>query len=147
MELTRKTMKFSFADGKLTRLFSARLMAMEKFNLKEKFELFSDHWKPKVVAALNQQEVKLVKLQGEFPWHYHEREDEMFLVWHGHMRIEFRDHIVHLGPGDALVVPQGIEHRSAADEECQVLVFEPAGTRNTGNIEDEQFTALQTPRI
>lgn len=120
---------------------------MEKFNLTEKFALFKDHWQPKVAASLNGQEMKLVKLAGEFPWHFHEREDEMFMVWRGNMRIEFRDKTVHLGPGDCMVVPQGIEHRSAADEECEVLVFEPAGTRNTGNIEDEQFTALQTPKI
>ncbi|MBK8219847.1 MAG: cupin domain-containing protein [Candidatus Obscuribacter sp.] len=120
---------------------------MEKFNLQDKFALFTDHWKPKVVASLNEQELKLVKLQGEFPWHLHEREDELFLVWRGKMRIEFRDKVVHLEPGDGLVVPQGIEHRSAAEEECEVLVFEPRGTRNTGNLEDEKFTAHSNPTI
>jgi mannose-6-phosphate isomerase-like protein (cupin superfamily) len=114
---------------------------MEKVNLAEKFTAFTEHWRPKVVGELNRQEVKVVKFKGEFLWHHHEREDEMFLVWRGRMRVEFRDHSVELGPGELLIVPQGIEHRTAAEEEVEVVLFEPAATRNTGNLKDAQFTA------
>ena len=114
---------------------------MEKVSLDEKFALFDEHWRPKVVAELNGQEVKLVKVQGTFPWHRHERDDEMFLVWRGRFRVEFRDRIVELGPGEFVVVPHGIEHRTAADEEAEVLIFEPAGVLNTGDVVDERFTA------
>jgi len=113
----------------------------EKFNLDQKFSLFSDRWRPKVVAALNGQEVKVVKVQGTFPWHHHETEDELFLVWKGFFRIEFRDRVVDLGPGEGLVVPRGVEHRTLADHDAEVVVFEPAGTRNTGNVTDTAFTA------
>jgi mannose-6-phosphate isomerase-like protein (cupin superfamily) len=113
----------------------------DKINLVEKFSLFTEHWRPKVIGALNGQEVKLVKVQGEFPWHHHETEDELFLVWRGRFRVEFRDRIVELGPGEMVIVPRGVEHRTAADEEAEVLIFEPAATRNTGNVEDETFTA------
>ncbi|MDQ2712093.1 MAG: cupin domain-containing protein [Acidobacteriota bacterium] len=112
-----------------------------KLSLDEKFGLFSEHWRPKVIAALNGQEVKLVKVKGVFPWHRHEREDELFLVWRGRLRIEFRDRVVELGEGEALVVEHGVEHRTAADEEAQVVIFEPAATKNTGDVEDETFTA------
>jgi len=80
-------------------------------------------------------------VQGEFPWHHHESEDEMFLVWQGNFRVEFRDRVVSLGPGEAIIVPHGVEHRTAADEEAEVLIFEPAATRNTGNVQDDTFTA------
>jgi mannose-6-phosphate isomerase-like protein (cupin superfamily) len=113
----------------------------EKINIDEKFSLFSEHWRPKVIGSLNGQEVKLVKVQGEFPWHHHESEDEMFLVWQGNFRVEFRDRVVSLGPGEAIIVPHGVEHRTAADEEAEVLIFEPAATRNTGNVQDDTFTA------
>ncbi len=112
-----------------------------KLSLDEKFGLFSEHWRPKVIAALNGQEVKLVKVQGVFPWHRHEREDELFLVWRGKFRVEFRDRVVELGEGEALVVEHGVEHRTAADEEAQVIIFEPAATKNTGDVEDDTFTA------
>ncbi|QRP64095.1 cupin domain-containing protein [Rhodanobacter sp. FDAARGOS 1247] len=112
-----------------------------KIDIAEKFALFSEHWRPKTIAALNGQELKLVKLQGVFPWHVHEHEDEMFLVWRGKFRVEFRDHVVELEPGQLVVVPRGREHRTAAGEEVEVLIFEPAATRNTGNVEDAQFTA------
>ena len=79
--------------------------------------------------------------QGAFPWHRHEQEDEFFLVWKGRFRVEFRDHIVEMGPGECVVVPRGIEHRTRADEEAQILLFEPSGTVNTGNVVDAQFTA------
>jgi mannose-6-phosphate isomerase-like protein (cupin superfamily) len=110
-------------------------------NLNEKFSLFSDYWRPKVVAALNGQEVKVVKFKGEFVWHHHEHEDELFLVWKGTFRVEFRDHVVTLRVGELIVVPHGVEHRTVAEEEVEVIIFEPAATRNTGNIADDTFTA------
>ena len=114
---------------------------MNKINLDEKFALFSDHWRPKTIAALNGQEVKLVKVQGEFPWHHHEHEDEFFMVWRGRFRVEFRDHVVTLGPGECVVVPRGVEHRTCADQEAEILCFEPTGTLNTGNVQDKHYTA------
>ena len=113
---------------------------MIKASLAEKFALIQEHWRPKVVAELNGQEVKLVKFAGVFPWHKHEHEDEMFLIWRGQMSIEFRDGSVVLNPGEFCVVPRGVEHRAMADNEAEVLIFEPAQTRNTGNIVDEKFT-------
>lgn len=117
------------------------MSSMNKINIEEKFALFSEHWRPKVVGELNGQEVKLVKVQGEFPWHLHETEDEMFLVWKGRFRVEFRDRIVDMGPGECVIVPHGVEHRTAADEEAEVLIFEPAAVRNTGNVVDDTYTA------
>ena len=114
---------------------------MNKASLSEKFSLINEQWRPKVVAELNGQELKLVKVSGVFPWHHHELEDELFLVWRGQLVIEFRDHRVVLEAGDFCVVPRGIEHRTMADSEAEVLVFEPAATRNTGNVVDKVFTA------
>lgn len=114
---------------------------MEKVNLAEKFALIGEHWRPKVVGELNNQEVKLVKFKGEFPWHHHETEDEMFLAVTGSFRIEFRDKTVQLKEGEFVIVPRGIEHRPVAEEEVEVLLFEPKNVKNTGNIEDEKFTA------
>lgn len=114
---------------------------MEKVSLGEKFGSFTEHWRPKVVGELNRQEVKVVKFQGEFPWHHHETEDEMFLVWRGRMWVEFRDHKVQLCSGEFLIVPRGVEHRTGAEEEAEVVLFEPAATRNTGNVVDDRFTA------
>ncbi|HEY0116563.1 MAG TPA: cupin domain-containing protein, partial [Allosphingosinicella sp.] len=91
--------------------------------------------------SLNGQEVKLVKVQGVFPWHHHEDADEMFLVWRGRFRVEFRDRVADMGPGEFVVVPRGVEHRTAADDEAEILVFEPAEVRNTGNVVDPAFTA------
>ncbi len=116
-------------------------------NLDQKFSSFSEHWRPKVIAALNGQEVKLVKVQGEFPWHIHESCEEMFLVWKGRFRVEFRDHVVEMGPGEFVVVPRGVEHRTAADEEAEVLIFEPADVVNTGNVVVEHFTAPNGVKI
>ena len=113
----------------------------EKINLDEKFRLFSEHWRPKIVAAANGQEVKLIKVKGVFPWHLHEREDELFLVWKGRFRVEFRDRAVEMGPGDCVVVPRGVEHRTAADDEAEILCIEPAGVVNTGNVVDADYTA------
>ena len=114
---------------------------MEKVSLTEKLSLITEHWRPKIVGALNGQEVKLVKFQGEFVWHHHDAEDEMFLGVAGRFRIEFRDHAVDVGPGEFLIVPRGVEHRTVAESEAHVLLFEPAATRNTGNILDAAFTA------
>jgi mannose-6-phosphate isomerase-like protein (cupin superfamily) len=123
------------------------VMRMEKVSLAEKFGAFTEHWRPKIVGELNGQEVKVVKFKGEFLWHHHEHEDEMFLVWRGRMRVEFRDRAVELAPGEFLIVPRGIEHRTAADEEAEVVLFEPAATRNTGNVADPKFTAPSGVRI
>jgi mannose-6-phosphate isomerase-like protein (cupin superfamily) len=112
-----------------------------KINLAEKFSLFSAHWRPKIIARLNGQEIKIIKVLGEFPWHHHQDEDEFFLVCKGRFRVEFRDHIVTLESGECLVVPRGTEHRTCADLEAEVLCFEPGGVLNTGNIDDEVFTA------
>ena len=112
-----------------------------KIKLDDKFALFTERWRPKVVAALNGQEVKLVKVKGAFPWHVHQDEDEFFLVWKGTFRVEFRDQTFVLEPGECIVVPRGVEHRTAAVEEAQVLCFEPAGVVNTGDVADPVFTA------
>jgi mannose-6-phosphate isomerase-like protein (cupin superfamily) len=114
---------------------------MEKVNLAEKFAAFSEHWRPKVVGELNGQEVKLVKFRGAFVWHSHAHEDELFLVCRGRFRMEFRDRSVDLEAGDFLIVPRGVEHRPVAEEEVEVLLFEPAATVNTGNVTDPTFTA------
>ncbi|MDP2884482.1 MAG: cupin domain-containing protein [Ignavibacteria bacterium] len=120
---------------------------MEKVNLAEKLALIAEHWRPKVVGELNGQEVKLVKFQGTFVWHHHENEDELFLGVRGRFRLEFRDCAVEIGPGEFIIVPRGVEHRTVAAEEVEVLVFEPADTRNTGNVEDSHFTAPSGDRI
>jgi mannose-6-phosphate isomerase-like protein (cupin superfamily) len=117
---------------------------MERVNIAEKFACFSEQWQPKIVAELNRQEVKLV---GTFPWHHHDDVEEMFLVWRGRFRVEFRDRIVELGPGELVVVPRGVEHRTAADEEAEVILLEPAGILNTGNVIDEKFTAPMGAKI
>jgi mannose-6-phosphate isomerase-like protein (cupin superfamily) len=109
---------------------------MEKVNLKEKLALFEAHWQPKIVGELNGQFVKLVKFKGPFVWHHHEAEDEMFFVVAGRFRMEFRDRAVWLEPGEFIIVPRGVEHRPVADEEAHVLLFEPASTLNTGNVQD-----------
>jgi mannose-6-phosphate isomerase-like protein (cupin superfamily) len=122
-------------------------MTIQKINLAEKFALINEHWRPKVVGELNGQEVKLVKFQGEFPWHKHENEDEMFMAMKGSFRIEFRDNIVELREGDFLIVPKGVEHRPVAENEVEVLLFEPVQLLNTGNVSDETFTALIGAKI
>jgi mannose-6-phosphate isomerase-like protein (cupin superfamily) len=110
-------------------------------DLREKFAAFSDHWSPRIVAELNGQHVKLVKLIGEFVWHHHDAEDELFLVHRGRLLMEFRDGIVQLEPGEMIVVPRGVEHRPIAPEEVEVILFEPAGTLNTGNLVNERTVA------
>jgi mannose-6-phosphate isomerase-like protein (cupin superfamily) len=111
---------------------------MEKITLADKLASFSDHWSPKVIAELNGQQVKLVKIQGTFVWHHHDTEDELFLVLSGRLRMDFTDREIWLGPGEAIVVPRGVEHRPHADEESAVLLFEPSSTLNTGNVHDER---------
>ncbi len=120
---------------------------MDLVNLETKFALFDDHWRPKVIGALNGQEVKLVKVQGVFPWHTHATEDEIFLVWNGVFRVQFRDRTVELARGEMIVAPHGVEHRTAADEEAEVLTFEPGEVRNTGDVVDAEFTAPQGVRV
>lgn len=110
---------------------------MEKVNLAAKFELFDDHWSPKIVGELNGQHVKLVKLQGEFVWHKHDLEDELFFVVKGILQMEFRDKTVKINEKEFLIVPRGVEHRPVASEEVWVMLFEPAGTLNTGDAESE----------
>lgn len=114
---------------------------MKKVAIAEGFAGISEHWRPRVVAEANGHQLKLVKFRGNFIWHRHDEEDEMFVGWRGRFRVEFRDRVVELGPGDLVVVPKGVEHRTAADDEVEVLVFEPASTRNTGNVVDPVFTA------
>ncbi len=114
---------------------------MEKVNLAEKLSQISEHWRPRVVGELNGQEVKLVKFQGAFPWHFHENEDEMFMAVRGSFELEFRDRTVTVGQGEFVIVPRGVEHRPVASEEVEVMLFEPANVLNTGNIVDEKYTA------
>ena len=114
---------------------------MNKVSLSEKLSQFSDHWNPRIVGELNGQHVKLVKFQGEFVWHHHVAEDELFLVVEGRFRMDFRDRQVWLERGDFLIVPRGVEHRPVADDEVSVLLFEPAGTLNTGNVTDDRTRA------
>jgi mannose-6-phosphate isomerase-like protein (cupin superfamily) len=107
-------------------------------NLRDKLGRFTEHWSPRIVGELNGQHVKLVKVLGEFVWHHHEHEDELFLVLAGRLTIRFRDREVRLEPGEFVIVPRGVEHQPAAEEEAHVLVFEPAGTLNTGNLRNER---------
>jgi mannose-6-phosphate isomerase-like protein (cupin superfamily) len=119
---------------------------MDKVSLREKFASFSDYWNPRIVGELNGQYVKLVKFQGPFVWHKHEHEDELFLVVKGQFRIEFRDQTVNLAEGEFLIVPKGVEHRPVAEQEAHALLFEPASTLNTGNVETD-LTRRQLERI
>lgn len=120
---------------------------LEKVLIREKLDKITEHWRPKVVGELNGQEVKLVKFQGEFVWHHHDREDELFLGVAGRFRVEFRDHVIEVGPGEFIIVPHGVEHRTVADEEASVLLFEPAAVRNTGNVIDPKLTAPMGDRF
>jgi mannose-6-phosphate isomerase-like protein (cupin superfamily) len=120
---------------------------MEKINLAEKLARIQDHWNPRIVADLNGQQVKLVKLLGAFDWHHHDIEDELFLVVKGSFRMEFRDCAVELREGEMLVVPRGVEHRPVADQEVEVLLFEPASTLNTGNLPHSERTRETLERI
>ena len=119
---------------------------MEKVNIAQKFASIREYWKPYIAAELNGQLVKLDKLKGEFVWHHHENEDEMFLVVKGRFCIEFRDRHVWLEEGGFIVVPRGVEHRPVAEEEAWILLFEPASTLNTGNVENE-LTQRELERV
>ena len=111
---------------------------MEKINIGQKLTLFQDHWNPRVIGELNGQHVKLVKAKGEFLWHHHENEDELFYVIHGILTMEFRNKTEVLGPGEMIIVPRGVDHRPLAKEEVHLLLFEPASTLNTGQIENDR---------
>lgn len=111
---------------------------MRAINLAEKLASFDETWSPKIVAELNGQHVKVAKIQGEFTWHHHDDEDELFMVLKGSMELQFRDRNVPLAPGELCVVPRGVEHRPVAAETAHILLFEPATTRNTGNVTDDR---------
>jgi mannose-6-phosphate isomerase-like protein (cupin superfamily) len=118
--------------------------AMEKVNLAAKFDTFAEPWQPRIVGELNGQHVKVVRLLGEFVWHHHDHEDELFLVLAGTLQMELRDRTIELHPGEFFIVPRGVEHRPVAPEEVKVLLFEPATTLNTGNVQNERtFVAIE----
>lgn len=109
---------------------------INKINLDEKFSLFNEHWNPKIATQLNGQQVKLVKMLGEFTWHKHDDEDELFFVVKGSFQMQFRDHTVTINENEMIMVPKGVEHKPVAEEEVWVMLFEPAGTLNTGDVEN-----------
>lgn len=111
---------------------------MDKVNLSEKFAQIADHWNPRIIGELNDSYVKAVKFKGEFVWHHHAHEDELFLVVAGKFRMRFRERDVMIGPGEFIVVPRGVEHMPVADEECSVILLEPKSTLNTGNVRNER---------
>jgi mannose-6-phosphate isomerase-like protein (cupin superfamily) len=117
--------------------------AIKKINLAEKFGLFQEPWNPRIIAELNDSFVKLVRLQGEFVWHHHDVEDELFLVVQGELTIQLRDGDLHLGPGELVVIPKGIEHKPVANGEVQALLLELKSTRNTGNVQNERTVDAQ----
>jgi mannose-6-phosphate isomerase-like protein (cupin superfamily) len=119
---------------------------MEKVNIREKMSQFQDHWNPRIIGELNGQHVKAVKLKGEFVWHHHDNEDELFLVISGRLRMEFRDKTVEVNEGEFIIVPRKVEHRPVALDDVEILLFEPAATLNTGNIENER-TRKQLEKI
>ena len=116
---------------------------MEKVNLAQKLMLFHDHWRPRIVGELNDAHVKLVKVQGEFVWHHHDHEDELFLVLNGRLLMQFRDKEVWLEEGEFIIVPRGVEHRPVAPEEVHLLLLEPKSTLNTGNVMDEKTAVAE----
>jgi mannose-6-phosphate isomerase-like protein (cupin superfamily) len=128
--VARKQSKFTRAEE------SCAEIPMSKVNIAEKFSKITEYWKPYIGAELNGQYVKFDKLKGEFVFHHHEHEDEMFLVVKGRFRMEFRDRHEWIEEGEFIVVPRGVEHRPVAEEECWILLFEPATTLNTGNVEN-----------
>ena len=112
--------------------------AIQKVNLGEKFSRINEYWKPRIAGEVNDAYVKLVKFQGEFLWHHHENEDEMFLVVAGQLRMQLREGDLLLNPGEFVIIPRGVEHRPVAEQECQVILLEPKSTLNTGNITNER---------
>jgi mannose-6-phosphate isomerase-like protein (cupin superfamily) len=119
---------------------------MEVLNLAEKFALFNDHWNPRIIGELNGQEVKLAKVKGEFVWHDHKEEDELFFVVKGTLKIEFRDRTETIREGEMIIVPKGVEHRPVAEEEVYILLFEPKSTKHTGDVEHD-LTVKKYDRI
>ena len=115
-------------------------MNYQPINLQDKFAKFSEQWSPRIVAQMNDYHFKVAKVQGEFVWHDHKETDEMFLVVKGYLEIHFRDGVVNLGEGEMFVVPKGVEHKPVAQVECHILLVEPAGTVNTGDVVDEKTT-------
>ena len=111
---------------------------MDKVLIAEKLNQIPDYWNPRIIGELNGQHVKAVKLSGEFVWHHHDNEDELFLVIKGQLKMEFRDKTVVINPGEFIIVPRKVEHRPVADQEVEILLFEPASTLNTGNVENER---------
>ena len=120
---------------------------IEKINLAEKFSHINDYWNPRIAGELNGQQVKLAKFKGEFEWHHHEHEDEFFLVIAGMFEMHLRDKVVVLNPGECIVIPKGVEHKPVAPTEADVLMFEPASTVNTGNLENSQRTRTDLERL
>lgn len=114
------------------------MTSFDKVDLKEKFSLFSQHWSPKIAGELNGQYVKLAKLKGEFIWHRHESEDELFMVIKGQLTIKLRDRDINLAEGQFFIIPQGVEHMPVAEEECHVMLFEPKSVLNTGDVQNEK---------
>jgi len=110
---------------------------MEIVNIKDKFNVFNEHWSPKIIGQLNNQDVKLAKLKGEFVWHDHKNEDELFFIIKGTLKLEFRDKIVTLNEGEMLIIPKGVEHKPIAEEEVWVLLFEPSNIKHTGSVKHE----------
>lgn len=123
------------------------LFKMSKVNIEQKLSLFSEHYQPKIVGELNGQYVKLVKFNGDFVWHHHEAEDEMFLVVKGRFRMDFRDRQEWIEEGEFIIVPRGVEHKPFAEEEVHILLFEPASTLNTGNNVESEMTVTELERI
>ena len=123
------------------------LISMEKVNIADKLSQFSDPWNPRIIGELNNQHVKAVKLLGEFVWHHHEHEDEMFLVIKGKLKMEFRDKTVEINPGEFIIVPRMIEHKPVAESEVEIVLFEPATTLNTGNVTDSDLTRKKLEKI
>jgi mannose-6-phosphate isomerase-like protein (cupin superfamily) len=111
---------------------------VEKVNVAQKFDLFSDYWRPKIAGEFNDSYIKLAKFKGEFVWHHHENEDELFLVTMGQLLIKLRDGEVRIGPGEFVVIPRGVEHMPVAEDEVHVILIEPKSTLNSGNVVDEK---------
>lgn len=123
------------------------MQTIEKINLADKFSLINDYWNPRIAGELNGQQVKLAKFKGEFEWHHHENEDEFFLVVAGQFEMHLRDKVVVLNPGECIVIPRGVEHKPVAPVEAEVLMFEPASTVNTGNLQNSERTKTDLERL
>jgi mannose-6-phosphate isomerase-like protein (cupin superfamily) len=123
------------------------MQTIEKANLQDKFSQIQDFWNPRVAGELNGQQVKLAKFKGAFDWHHHEHEDEFFLVVSGSFEMHLRDKVITLNPGEFIVIPRGVEHRPVAPTEAEVLMFEPASTINTGNLDNSDLTRTDLQKI